>query len=112
MSDLQVERGSTAKLDHVDGDFRCDTLTVERGTLKVTGNLIVNKGMDVAHTVKVNGKISAQEIEVGGRMYAGSVYCGSVRVGGIVEVTKTLEAESVDVGGKVLVRGTVKIKDF
>jgi cytoskeletal protein CcmA (bactofilin family) len=146
MSDLRVERGSTAKLGHVDGDLkvsrnaritaaegqlvtvsgsvrfesdaevdcdlRCDSLAVERGTLKVTGNLTVSTGMDVAHTVKVDGKISAQEIEVGGRMYAGSVSCGSVRVGGIVEVAETLEAGSVDVGGKVLVRGPVKIKDF
>jgi predicted acyltransferase (DUF342 family) len=147
MSELRVERGSTAKLDHVEGDlrvssnakiaaakgnlvtvsgsayfesnaevdcdFQCDSLTVERGTLRSTGNLVVNKGADVAHTLRVEGKISAQSIEVGGKMYAGSVSCGGpVRVGGIVEVAKTLEAGSVDVGGKVRVRGAVKIKDF
>jgi len=147
MSDLRVERGATARLDHVEGDlrvssnaritaakgglvtvsgnayfesnaeldcdFQCDSLTVERGTLRSTGNLMVNKEADVAHTLRVEGKISAQRIEVGGKMYAGSVSCaGPVRVGGIVEVAKTLEAESVDVGGKVLVRGAVKIKEF
>ena len=101
MSELRVERGSTARLDHVDGDlrvssnaritaakgnlvtvsgsayfesnaeidcdFQCDSLTVERGTLRSTGNLVVNKEADVAHTLKVEGKISAQRIEVGGR---------------------------------------------
>jgi predicted acyltransferase (DUF342 family) len=147
MPEVRVERGATAKLDHVEGDlrvssnaritaakgnlvtvsgsayfesnaevdcdFQCDSLTVERGTLRSTGDLVVNKDADVAHTLKVEGKITAQSIEVGGRMYAGSVSCGgTVRVGGIVEVTKTLDAGSVDVGGKVLVRGVVKIKDF
>lgn len=97
----------------IDCDFECDSLKVDTGKLRVTGNLTVHKAADVAHTLKVDGKISAQEIDVGGKMYAGSVSCGgSVRVGGIVEVTESLEAESVDVGGKVVVRGTVKIKDL
>ncbi|HUK75397.1 MAG TPA: hypothetical protein VLU99_06350 [Nitrososphaerales archaeon] len=147
MSDLRVEKGATARLDHVEGDlrvssnaritaaegrlvtvsggayfesnaevdcdFQCDSLTVERGTLRSTGNLVVNKEADVAHTLRVEGKISAQRIEVGGKMYAGSVSCGGpVRVGGIVEVADALEAGSVDVGGKVSVRGAVKTKDF
>ncbi len=147
MSELRVEKGATARLDHVEGDlrvssnaritaakgvvvtvsgsayfesnaevdcdFECDSLTVERGTLRSTGNLVVNKEADVAHTLRVEGKISAQRIEVGGKMYAGSVSCvGPVRVGGIVEVADDLEAGSVDVGGKVSVRGAVKTKDF
>ncbi|MDA4115329.1 MAG: hypothetical protein OK442_02085 [Thaumarchaeota archaeon] len=147
MSDLRVEKGATARLDHVEGDlmvssngritaakgglvtvsgsahfesnaevdcdFQCDSLTVERGTLRSTGNLVVNREADVAHTLRVEGKFSAQRIEVGGRMYAGSVSCsGPVRVGGIVEVAETLEAGSVDVGGKVSVKGPVKTKDF
>jgi predicted acyltransferase (DUF342 family) len=147
MSELRIERGSTAKLEHVEGDlrvssnaritaakgnvvtvdgsayfesnaevdcdFHCDSLTVERGTLRSTGNLVVNKQADVAHTLWVKGEIGAQRIEVGGKMFAGSVSCnGPVRVGGTIEVTKTLEAESVDVGGKVVVRGKVKVKDF
>lgn len=147
MSELRVEKGSTARLDRVEGDllvssnaritatkgslvtvsgsahfesnaeldcdFQCDSLTVERGTLRSTGNLIVDKRVDVAHTLRVEGRISAQGIEVGGKMYAGSVSCGGpVRVGGIVEVDKTLDAESVVVGGKVHVRGAVKIKDI
>jgi len=147
MSELRVERGTTARLDHVEGDllvsrnaritaakgnlvtvsgsayfesnadvdcdFQCDSLTVERGTLRSAGNLTVNGEADVAHTLRVEGKISAQSIAVGGKMYAGSVSCeGAVRVGGIVEVAGTLEAGSVDVGGKVSVRGAVKVKDF
>jgi predicted acyltransferase (DUF342 family) len=147
MSELRVEKGSTARLDRVEGDlrvssnakitaakgnvvtvsgsayfesnaeidcdFRCDSLTVERGTLRSTGDLTVNGGADVAHTLRVEGKVSAQSIEVGGRMFAGSVSCGgAVRVGGIVEVAGTLEAASVDVGGKVSVRGAVKITDL
>jgi cytoskeletal protein CcmA (bactofilin family) len=109
MSELRVEKGSTARLDRVEGDlrvssnakitaakgnvvtvsgsayfesnaeidcdFRCDSLTVERGTLRSTGDLTVNGGADVAHTLRVEGKVSAQSIEVGGRMFAGSVSC-------------------------------------
>jgi cytoskeletal protein CcmA (bactofilin family) len=144
---VQVDKGSTARLDRVDGelrvgrnakitatdgklvtvsggarfesnadidcDFQCKSLTVERGVLKVSGDLTVLKWMDVAHTVKADGAIRGQEIEVGGKMHADSVHCdGPIRVGGVVEVAKTLEAESLDVGGKVLVHGAVKIKDL
>jgi cytoskeletal protein CcmA (bactofilin family) len=147
MPDLRVERGSTARLDRVEGelevgrgaritaadgksvtvtggarfegdaeigcDFQCDTLAVERGALKVTGDLTVLKGMDVAHTVKANGTVRAGEIEVGGKMFAGSVSCGgTVRVGGVVDVAKTFEAYTIDVGGKVRIGGAVKLRDL
>jgi len=86
---------------------------VARGTLRSTGSLKVSKKADIAHTVKVEGQIGAGSIEVGGKMFAGSVACaGPVTVGGIVEVAKTLEAGSVDVGGQVRVRGAVKAGGF
>jgi len=147
MPDLHVDRGSTARLDRVEGeltvgrgaritaasgkgvtvtgaarfegdadidcDFACDSLGVERGALKVSGDLTVLKEIDVAHTVKASGAVKAGEIEVGGKMLAGSVSCeGTVRVGGMVEVAKVVEAQAVDVGGKVKVGGAVKLKDL
>jgi len=73
----------------------------------------VEKGIDVAHAVNVAGAVRAGEIEVGGKLVAGSVSCrGTVRVGGIVEVSKDLEADNVDVGGKVTVVGAVSLKDL
>jgi len=146
MPDVYVEKGSTTRLDNVDGelrvgrgakiaakgkavtvakgayfegdaeidcDFECDSLTVEKGKLIVSGNLTVHKGLDVAHTVDVGGTISAHDIDVGGKMFARSVSCvDSVRVGGIVEVKERLEAVSVEVGGKVDVSGAVKLTDL
>jgi cytoskeletal protein CcmA (bactofilin family) len=97
----------------VDSSFQCDSLFVERASLRVNGDLTVLRGADVAHTVRVSGSIRAGDIGVGGRMYAGSVACErAVRVGGVVEVDKTLEASSLDVGGKVAIRGAVKLKDL
>ena len=97
----------------VDCDFECDSLTVDRGRLNVTGNLTVHKGLDVAHTVNATGMISAHDIDIGGKMLAKSVACGgAVRVGGVVDVKETLEAMSVEVGGKVDVSGAVKLKDL
>jgi len=97
----------------VDCSLQCDSIVVDRGVLKVSGDLAATRGVDVAHTVRVSGAISAEAIEVGGKMDAGSVSCkGSVRVGGIVEVAKALEADSVDVGGKIAVRGAVKLRDL
>jgi cytoskeletal protein CcmA (bactofilin family) len=111
---VTVAKGAFFEGDaEVDCDFQCDSLWVERGVLRVGGDLTVARGMDVAHTVRVEGAIHAGEIEVGGKMHAGSVSCGQkVRVGGVVEVSKTLEADSLDVGGKVHVGGAVTIKDL
>jgi cytoskeletal protein CcmA (bactofilin family) len=127
--DLRVDRGAriTAKGDlltvvggaffegdaSIDCDFSCGSLTVERGEIKVAGDLTVAKGMDVAHAVKVAGAIKAGEVEVGGKLVATSVSCGgTVRVGGLVEVAEALEADSVDVGGKVVVGGAVKLREL
>jgi cytoskeletal protein CcmA (bactofilin family) len=147
MSDVRVERGTTARLEHVEGnlkasrnarisaakgnlvrvsggayfegsaeidcDFECDSLRVDRGRLKVTGNLTVRNDMDVAHSVEVDGAIRARRIDVGGKLLAKAISCErSVTVGGIVGVAEALEAESVEVGGKVAVSGNVKIKDL
>jgi cytoskeletal protein CcmA (bactofilin family) len=147
VSDLRVERGSSAKLERIDGelkvgsnarisaakgklvsvtggahfegnaeidcDFECASLKVDRGKLKVTGDLTVHEGLDAAHTVEAEGAIRAHDIDVGGKMFARSISCvGSIRVGGLVVVKETLEAASVGVGGKVAVSGKVKIADF
>jgi len=147
MPDVRVDRGTTAKLEKVDGelrvassaritaargrlvtvtggayfegnaeidcDFQCDSLRVDRGKLTVSGNLTVQNGLDVAHTVEASGAIRARDIDVGGKMIAKSISCGgSVRVGGLVDVEETLEAESVEVGGKVAVSGAVKLTDL
>jgi cytoskeletal protein CcmA (bactofilin family) len=58
--------------------------------------------------VQVTGLIKAEDIDVGGKIGAGAVSCGKIRVGGQADVKGTLEASSVEVGGKI-VAGIVKI---
>src|SRR5438309_12089197 len=48
-------------------DFDCESLKVDRGKLKVSGDLTVRESADVAHTVEVDGAIRAKGIDVGGR---------------------------------------------
>ncbi len=147
MSELRVERGSTARLDRVEGDlrvssnariaaakggvvtvtggayfegnaqvdcdFQCDSLKVDRGKLTVAGDLTVQNGLDVAHTVEARGAIRANDMDVGGKIIAKSISCaGAVRVGGFLDIEETLEAESVEVGGKVAVGGAVTITNL
>jgi predicted acyltransferase (DUF342 family) len=149
MSSIQeIRRGSTAKLNRVDGelkvgnkarieasngdlvvvsqsayfegageidcDFECDSLSVQHGgALKVNGDLVVHKLLDVVHSIDATGSIKAGEIDVGGKIKAKSIEChGRIRVGRVLEVQETIEAESVDVGGKATAGGTVKLQDL
>jgi len=147
MSDFQVPRGSTAKLDRIEGELKvgkgarieakngnlvfvsegvifdgaaevacnleCDSLRIGHGgVLRIDGDLVVHKLLDVDHSIKAGGMIKAQDIDVGGRLNAKSLVCSKMRVGGTIEVTDSLEVQTLDVGGKVEAYGTVKIGDF
>jgi cytoskeletal protein CcmA (bactofilin family) len=93
--------------------FECDSLEARhRGALKVSGDLIVHKRLDVAHSVETKGTIRAAEIDVGGRVRTRAISSDRVRVGGVIEVSDSLESRTVEVGGKVLVPGSVKILDL
>ena len=94
-------------------DFECDSLKVDGGgVLKVHGNLTVHKKLDVVHSIEADGSVKAEEIDVGGKIYAKAIDCKKMRVGGIVDATDSLVAESVDVGGRVIAPGTVRIVDL
>lgn len=82
------------------------------GKLEMTGSLTVHKQLNVSHSVEVTGAINAADIDVGGKIQAGSIKCGRIRVGGCADIENTFEASSVDVGGKVVAPGTVKIGDL
>ncbi len=147
MPDVRVERGSTARLERVEGrltasnnarivaargnlvtvtgpahfegsaeiacDLECDSLTVDRGRLTVTGDLRVRNAMDVAHSVDSSGSIAAGQIDVGGKLSSKSIACErSIVVGGVITVAESLEADSVEVGGKAEIRGAIKVKDM
>ncbi|MFI5450499.1 MAG: hypothetical protein ACHQ03_12125, partial [Candidatus Bathyarchaeia archaeon] len=97
----------------VNCDLECDSLKIGHGgILKINGNLIVRNLLDVEHSVEATGVISAGDIDVGGKIFANSINCKKMRVGGMVEVVESLGAETLDVGGKVEVLGTVKLGDL
>ncbi|MGD0644229.1 MAG: polymer-forming cytoskeletal protein [Candidatus Bathyarchaeia archaeon] len=81
------------------------------GRLEVNGNLNVHKQLNVSHSVNVKGSIEADEIDVGGKLDAGTVSCSRIRVGGRADIKGTFEASSVEVGGKI-VAGQVKLGDL
>ncbi|AIF83048.1 hypothetical protein NTE_00973 [Candidatus Nitrososphaera evergladensis SR1] len=86
-------------------DFECRSLKVEKGTLRVAGNLLVHGDVDVENALYVDGSIAAEGgVAGGGIISAGSIKCRVVRVGGTLKVSDTLDAESVKVGGKVIVQ--------
>jgi len=93
-------------------NFECDTLESLNGKLHVSGDLTVNKRLDVGHSVDAKGAVKAQEIDVGGKIHAGSISCGRIRVGGFAQVDGFFEAASVEVGGKVCAPGKVKLGDL
>lgn len=111
---VTVTKGAHFEGDaELDCDLTCESLFVDRGALKVSGDLTVAKGMDVAHTVKATGAVEAGEIVVGGKLAAASVRCDSrVGVGGVVDIAETLEAEVIDVGGKIEISGRVDVKEL
>jgi cytoskeletal protein CcmA (bactofilin family) len=94
--------------------FECDSLIVKHGgTLKVRGDLIVHKLLDIAHSIGATGSIKAGEIDVGGMILSKSIQCdGLIRIGGWLKVKETLEAKSLDVGGQASVGGMVKLQDL
>lgn len=78
----------------------------------MTGNLIVHKQLNVSHSVHVKGSIRAEEIDVGGTVQADAISCVRIRVGGRADIQNAFEASSVDVGGKVIALGKVKLGDL
>jgi cytoskeletal protein CcmA (bactofilin family) len=78
----------------------------------MTGNLMVHKKLNVSHSVEVTGAINAEDIDVGGKIEAGAIKCERIRVGGRADIQNMFEASSVDVGGKVVAPGTVKLGDL
>jgi cytoskeletal protein CcmA (bactofilin family) len=82
------------------------------GKLEVNGNLTVHKQLNISHSVKVTGLINSADIDVGGRIQAGSIKCNRIRVGGRADIENTFEAQSAEAGGKVVASGQVKLGDL
>lgn len=94
------------------GDLECEALQCHSGKLEVSGSLIVHTTLDVGRSIEAKGIVKAQDIDIGGRIEATSIFCTRIRVGGKAEIRDVFEAQSVDVGGKVEALGTVRICDL
>jgi hypothetical protein len=96
--------------------FECDSLRVGHGgTLRVNGDLVVHKILDVIHSIDSKGNIKAGQIDVGGRASASkSIECdGTTRVGGRLYAKEGLRSTSLEVGGRVTIEGPVSVlEDF
>jgi len=108
----EVFMSKTGELNAGGQSARLELIGRYVGKLEVSGNLTVHKQLNVSHSVEVKGAIIAGDIDVGGKIEAGAVKCGRMRVGGRADVQNRLEAQSVDVGGKVVASGPVKIGDL
>src|SRR5208337_2884631 len=52
----------------VEGNFECDSLTMNgKGTLRVNGDLTIHNKLDVMDSLFAVGRITALEIDVGGK---------------------------------------------
>ncbi|MGA2385594.1 MAG: hypothetical protein ABSG33_03575 [Candidatus Bathyarchaeia archaeon] len=113
--DILESRAFLSKSKEFDWDSESARLDVTGryvGKLEVNGNLTVHKQLNVSHSVKVTGLIDSGNIDVGGRIQAGAIKCGRIRVGGRADIENMFEASSVDVGGKVVALGKVKLGDL
>jgi len=102
----------------IDCDFECQSMRVEGrgygpgGDVVVRGNLTVHGTADLNATVKVEGTVMSDDLDVGGHLESKSLTSERVRVGGHMRIKGTLEARTVDVGGHMTVLGGINATDL
>ena len=148
--DGELQIGNNARIDAADGkrvvvsqgarfqgsaevncDFECEALEVgHRGLqpVRINGNLIVHRKLEISETVEVSGAITAGEIIATGKLKAQSIRCGAlstpgnarisgslvcdaVEIGKTTEVKGDLRAGTLDVIGELLLWGTLEVSD-
>ncbi len=109
---LQPKTFLSKEGNFLSGRARIDLTGRYPGRLEVNGNLTVHKRLDIAHFIEAKGAILAENIDVGGKIFADSIVCSNLRVGGYAQIDKTFEAQTVEVGGKVYAPGTMKLGDL
>lgn len=97
----------------IECDFECRSLRVNRsGKLHARGNLTVNGPVDVSNSITVQKLLKADSLDVGGHVKVRSLSCKMMRVGGTAEISEVLQVETIDVGGKIVARGRLDVKDL
>lgn len=99
----------------IDCDFECQSMKVEGhgygpgGDVVVRGDLTVHGSADISASMKVDGEVRSEELDVSGHLQSGPITSKRVRVGGHLETEGAIEVETLDVGGHMSVSGEVKL---
>jgi len=116
----------------VNCSFECETLKVGyRGLqpLRIGGNLIVHKKLEIGESIEVLGTIEAEEIEVMGKIRArsikceifntlgntsvvGNLDCDVMEIGKVTKIQGNCVAKTVGVNGQLLLRGTLESAEY
>jgi len=79
------------------------------GKVQVGDKLKLSGRLEVGGIVEIGGELSAQDVEVGGRLYARKVTANAkVSVGGSVETVDGVHATQVRIGRRGEVKGPIK----
>jgi cytoskeletal protein CcmA (bactofilin family) len=102
----------------IDCDFECQAMRLEGrgwgpgGDVLVDGDLEVHDVADIDASLRVTGRITAGDLDVGGHLRSGPLKSKRLRVGGHLETRGKLESGDVDVGGHMTVRDEVALSNL
>lgn len=85
----------------VNCSFECETLKVGyrgRQPLRIGGNLIVHKRLEIGESIEVLGTIEAEEIDVMGKIRARSIRCDRFNALGNASVMGNLDCDVMEIG--------------
>ena len=95
----------------VNCDFECEALEVgHRGLqpVRINGNLIVHRKLEIGGTVEVSGAITAGEIIAVGKLKAQSIRCGALSTPGNARISGSLVCDAVEIGKATEVKGDLR----
>ena len=106
--DLKFRNVDVGGVIAISGSAKGDDLDVG-GKVKVGGELLLSGKLDVGGVAEVGGELTAQQIEVGGKLYARKANARSkLCVGGSIETVEGVEASFVRIGRRGRVEGPIR----
>jgi cytoskeletal protein CcmA (bactofilin family) len=97
----------------VNCSFECETLKVGyrgRQPLRIGGDLRVHKKLEIGESIEVLGIIEAEEIDVMGKIRAGSIKCDRFNALGNASVTGNLDCDVMEISKVTRVQGNCVAK--
>ena len=97
----------------VNCSFECETLKVGyrgRHPLRIGGNLIVHKRLEIGESIEVLGTIEAEEIDVMGKIRAKSIKCDRFNALGNASVMGNLDCDVMEISKATKIQGNCVAK--